>query len=96
MRACARQQKGLVDKVIAPGTAYAVTNEFIDSLRPRLNGIRAMIRTRRRVFAVTHAELMAITDDWVEAAFAVGEPNVAYVEQLVTYQDLLFPDSRQV
>ncbi|MDB5839092.1 MAG: enoyl-CoA hydratase, partial [Herminiimonas sp.] len=50
--------KGLVDAVFDAGEAYMTTRTFIDVIRPRLNGIRAMLRTRRRVMPTPRAELM--------------------------------------
>ena len=60
--------KGLVDQLFEPGEAYVATRTFIDTLRPKMNGIRAMLRARQRVLKISRAELMEITEDWVEAA----------------------------
>lgn len=80
-------EKGLVDRVFEPGEAYKATRTFIDGLRPKLNGIRAMLRTRRRVFPLTKAELLDITEDWAESAFLLQEKDLAYMERLILLQN---------
>jgi DSF synthase len=80
-------QAGLVDHVFEAGTAFATTRTFIDTLRPKLNGIKAMLRTRQRVFPLDRAELMEITDDWAESAFRIEEKDLAYMERLVMLQN---------
>lgn len=78
---------GLVDDVFDRGDAFLATRTFIDVMRPRLNGIRAMIRTRGRVVPTSHEELMAITEDWVNAAFQLEEKDLAYMDRLVMLQN---------
>lgn len=78
--------KGLVDHVFEPGEAFLATRTFIDVIRPKLNGTRAMIRARQRVLPLSRAELMDITEDWVHSAFSLEEKDLAYMERLVTLQ----------
>jgi DSF synthase len=80
-------EKGLVDHLFEPGNAYFDTREFIDRIRAKLNGIKGMLRARRRVLPVTEAELNDIAENWVDAAFQLGEKDLAYMEQLVALQD---------
>ena len=80
-------EKGLVDRLFAPGDAYMATRTFIDSLRPKLNGIHAMLRARRRVLPITKTELLDITEDWAESAFHLEEKDLAYMERLVLLQN---------
>lgn len=80
-------EKGLVDRVFEPGDAFMATRGFIDHLRPKLNGVRAMLRTRRRVHPITRSELLDITEDWSEAAFGLQEKDLAYMERLVLLQN---------
>lgn len=80
-------EKGLVDRLFEPGDAYKATRTFIDSLRPKLNGIHAMLRTRRRVLPITRSELLDITEDWAESAFRLTEKDLAYMERLVMLQN---------
>ncbi|HKM95585.1 MAG TPA: crotonase/enoyl-CoA hydratase family protein, partial [Buttiauxella sp.] len=42
-------QFGLVDELFEPGQGYLATRTFIDTLQPKLNGVRAMLRARQRV-----------------------------------------------
>lgn len=80
-------EKGLVDRVFEPGNGYIATRTFIDSMRPKLNGINAMLRTRRRVLPITKSELLDITEDWVESAFKLEEKDLAYMDRLVMLQN---------
>jgi len=67
--------------------AYVATRTFIDTIRPKLNGMRAMLRARQRVLQLTRSELMDITEDWVHSAFTIEEKDRAYIERLVMLQD---------
>ena len=78
---------GLVDRLFQPGDAYMATRTFIDTIRPKLNGMRAMLRARQRVLQLTRSELMDITEDWVHAAFTIEEKDRLYIERLVVLQD---------
>ena len=90
--------KGLVDTLFEPGEAYRATRTFIDVMRPKLNGMRAMLRARQRVLNLSRSELMDITEDWVEAAFSIDPKDRAYMERLVMAQNrrtAASPDSAQ-
>ena len=80
-------QQGLVDELFEPGQSYLSVRTFIDTLQPRLNGIRAMLRARQRVMQLPRSELMDITEDWVDAAFCLQPKDVAYMERLVQLQN---------
>ena len=56
-------------------------------MRPKLNGMRAMLRARQRVLQLTRSELMDITEDWVDAAFMIDPKDRAYMERLVMAQN---------
>ncbi len=79
--------KGLVDGVFDQGDAYKSTRTFIDVIRPKLNGIRAMLRARARVLPISRAELMEIAEDWAHAAFSLEEKDLVYMERLVMLQN---------
>ncbi|MDR3434687.1 MAG: crotonase/enoyl-CoA hydratase family protein [Rouxiella aceris] len=81
------ESRGLVDVLFQPGEAFNATRTFIDTLRPKLNGIRAMLRARQRVLQLSRSELMDITEDWVDAAFTIEEKDLAYMERLVMLQN---------
>ena len=80
-------QQGLVDELFEPGQSYLAVRTFIDTLQPRLNGIRAMLRARQRVMQLPRSELMDITEDWVDVAFCLQPKDVAYMERLVQLQN---------
>ncbi|HEI8868607.1 crotonase/enoyl-CoA hydratase family protein [Serratia sp. AKBS12] len=81
------ESRGLVDRLFQPGDGYLATRTFIDTIRPRLNGMRAMLRARQRVLQLTRSELMDITEDWVHAAFTIEPKDREYIERLVMLQD---------
>ncbi|MEJ4044366.1 crotonase/enoyl-CoA hydratase family protein [Erwinia sp. SLM-02] len=81
------ETRGLVDKLFQPDDAYRSTRTFIDTLRPKLNGVRAMLKARQRVLQLTRAELMDITEDWVDFAFSLEPKDIAYMERLVNLQN---------
>ena len=81
------EQHGLVDVLYEPGQSYVSVRTFIDTLRPKLNGVRAMMRARTRVLQLPRSELMDITEDWVDAAFCLEPKDIAYMERLVMLQN---------
>ena len=81
------ESRGLVDVLFQPGEAFNATRTFMDVLRPKLNGIRAMIRARQRVLQLSRSELMDITEDWVDAAFTLEENDLSYMERLIMLQN---------
>ena len=80
-------EKGLVDQLFEPGDAFLATRTFIDVIRPKLNGIRALIRARQRVLPLDRSELMDITEDWVRSTFTIETKDLAYMERLVMMQN---------
>ena len=80
-------ERGLVDQTFEAGDAFMATRTFIDGIRPKINGMRAMLRARQRVLPLTRAELMDITEDWVDAAFSLEEKDLAFMERLVILQN---------
>lgn len=81
------EQFGLVDVLFEPGQGYVSTRTFIDTLQPKLNGVRAMLRARQRVLRLPRSELMDITEDWVDAAFCLESKDITYMERLVMLQN---------
>ena len=81
------ETRGLVDRLFQPDEAYHSTRTFIGTLRPKLNGVRAMLKARQRVLQLTRAELMDITEDWVDFAFSLEPKDIAYMERLVNLQN---------
>lgn len=79
--------KGLVDISFEEGQGFMAVRTFIDTLQPRLNGVRAMLRARQRVLQLPRSELMDITEDWVDAAFCLQAKDIAYMERLVLLQN---------
>lgn len=80
-------ENSLVDGLFEPGDAAISTRTFIDVIRPMLNGTRAMLRARQRVLPLSKAELIDITEDWVNSAFKLEDKDVAFMERLVVLQN---------
>ena len=76
-----------MDVLFEPGQGFVATRTFIDTLQPKMNGVRAMLRARQRVLQLPRSELMDITEDWVDAAFCLQPKDVAYMQRLVMLQD---------
>ena len=89
------ETRGLVDRLFQQGEGYRATRTFIDTLRPKLNGVKAMLKARQRVLQLTRAELMDITEDWVDSAFTIEEKDIAYMERLVQLQNRLSSQLRK-
>ncbi len=80
-------EKGLVDGLFEPGDAFLATRTFIDTLKPKLNGVQAMLRARATRESDYPAELMDITEDWVRSASPSRKRNLAFMERLVMLQN---------
>ncbi|WP_075181881.1 crotonase/enoyl-CoA hydratase family protein [Pantoea sp. 1.19] len=81
------KERGLVDYLFEPGDAWLATRTLIDTLRPKLNGVRAMLKARQRVLQLSRSELMDITEDWVDFAFTLEKKDLAYMARLVALQN---------
>lgn len=81
------EQRGLTDRLFQPGEGYQATRTFIDTLKPKLNGVKAMLKARQRVLQLSRSELMDITEDWVDFAFTIDPKDLAYMERLVKLQN---------
>ena len=46
-----------------------------------------MLKARQRVLQLSRAELMDITEDWVDFAFTIEPKDIAYMERLVQLQN---------
>ncbi|AUX93592.1 crotonase/enoyl-CoA hydratase family protein [Mixta gaviniae] len=89
------ETRGLVDRLFQQGEGYRATRTFIDTLRPKLNGVKAMLKARQRVLQLSRAELMDITEDWVDFAFSIEEKDLAYMARLVQLQNRLSSQLRK-
>src|SRR3546814_12724538 len=65
--------KGLVDGLFEKDEAFISIRTFIDVIRPKLNGIRGLLRARQRVLPIDRSELMDINEDWARSAFLLEE-----------------------
>ncbi|WP_158258620.1 crotonase/enoyl-CoA hydratase family protein [Rhodopila globiformis] len=78
---------GAVDLLVESGCGEAAVRDLIAQKRRRHNAHVAFYRARRRVQAVTHAELQDVVDIWVEAALQLTEADVRKMERLAAAQE---------
>ena len=78
---------GAIDVLVETGCGEAAVRDLIAQKRRRHNGHVAFYRARRRVQAVTHAELQDVVDIWVDAALRLTEADLRKMERLVAAQD---------
>jgi DSF synthase len=78
---------GAIDMLVEPGCGEAAVRDLIAQKRRRHNAHVAFYRARRRVQAITHAELQDVVDIWVDAALRLTEADLRKMERLVAAQD---------
>lgn len=79
-------EMGVIDVLVKEGEGEAAVRNWIASNARRRNGIQATYRARKLVNPVTRAELDAITDVWVDAAFRLGNRDLKMMGRLVRAQ----------
>ena len=77
---------GLVDILAEDGEGVAATRRYILETERRGNARRAVQAMRDLVRPVTHQELIAITDVWVETALSLSEDDLRRMQRLVSAQ----------
>jgi DSF synthase len=78
---------GAIDVLVETGCGEAAVRDLIAQKRRRHNAHVAFYRARRRVQAITHAELQDVVDIWVDAALRLTEADLRKMERLVAAQD---------
>lgn len=79
---------GLVDCLAEPGEGEAVVRKVISERRTNLYGYRAYLRAKEHgPLRILRAELMQITQEWVDAACGLSSRDLKMMERLVRAQD---------
>jgi DSF synthase len=84
---------GVVDELAEDGAGLESTRRLIVQRQKRGNSARAFRAAKRHFQPVTHAELRAIVDVWVDAAFNLETRDLRMMARLVRAQDKLAPDT---
>jgi DSF synthase len=82
------EERGLVDVVFEKGQGVSAAHRLMDSISPKINGIRGMLRSRERTLPVSRDELLESVADWAESAFLIEEKDLQTMERLIKLQDL--------
>jgi DSF synthase len=79
-------QMGVVDILAKDGEGPLAVREWIAGNARRRNAVQAAYRAKRCVNPVTRAELDAITDVWVDAAFRLTDRDLKMMSRIVRAQ----------
>jgi DSF synthase len=80
---------GVVDELTETGTGLNVVQALIKTRRRKRNSYRAMALAKRQFQPVTHAEMKAVVDIWVDAALRLETRDLRMMARLVRAQDNL-------
>jgi DSF synthase len=78
---------GAIDEVVADGTGLDATREMIKTRRRRRNAYRAISQAKREFQPVSHAEMRAVVEIWVDAAIALESRDLRMMARLARAQD---------
>ena len=77
---------GLVDVIVPTGTGVDAVNDYVRQNSRRRNGLRAVFECRRHSAPISYAELMVITEVWVDAALRLQDKDLKMMGRLVRSQ----------
>lgn len=86
---------GVIDEITEDGTGLEVTRAMIKARQRKRNSYRAMSLAKRQFQPVTHAEMMAIVEIWVDAAMKLETRDLRMMGRLVRAQDKLAASSQE-
>ena len=78
---------GVVDVVVADGDGLAATRDLIAARRRKRNAYRAMSEAKREFQPVSHQEMRAVVEIWVDAALALESRDLRMMARLARAQD---------
>lgn len=85
---------GVVDELAAEGAGLEATRYLIKSRQRRRNSYRAMSQAKREFQPVSHSEMRAVVDIWVDAALNLETRDLRMMARLARAQDkiIALPD----
>lgn len=78
---------GVVDEVADDGAGLEATKYLVKSRQRRRNSFRAMSQAKREFQPVSHSEMRAIVEIWVDAALALENRDLRMMARLARAQD---------
>lgn len=78
---------GAIDEVVADGAGLDATRDMIKSRNRRRNAYRAISQAKREFQPVSHAEMRAVVEIWVDAAIALESRDLRMMARLARAQD---------
>ncbi len=79
-------RRGLVDMVVDDGEGDSAIDHVVRSVDPRLRGTLAALQARRLAAPITRESLLAIVEQWAEAAMTLTDRDLRLMERLVRAQ----------
>ncbi len=80
-------EMGLVDEIAEDGMGEEAVYDYIGRTQRSFHARRAICQARRLARPVSHQELIAITDMWVDTALALDRASLRKMERLAAAQD---------
>jgi DSF synthase len=82
-------EEGVVDELVEDGTGLESVNALVKLRQRRRNSYRAMSAAKREYKPVSHEEMRAIVNVWVDAAMRLETRDMRMMARLVRAQDKL-------
>lgn len=79
-------RRGLVDLVVEDGEGEAAIEHVVRAVHPRLRGTLAALQARSVAAPVTYDMLLAVVDQWTEAALTLTDRDLRLMERLARAQ----------
>ncbi|MDP3082258.1 MAG: enoyl-CoA hydratase-related protein, partial [Rubrivivax sp.] len=80
------RQRGLIDLVVSDGDGEAALDQVVRAVDPRLRGTLAALEARRLAAPIEYASLLAIVDQWADAALKLTDRDLRLMERLARAQ----------
>jgi len=87
------RELGVVDEVASDGAGLEAVRYLIKSRQRRRNTFRAMSQAKREFQPVSHAEMRAVVEIWVDAALALESRDLRMMARLARAQDRMVPSA---
>lgn len=79
-------RRHLVDVVVDDGDGEAAIEAVLNTVHPRLRGTLAALEARRAAAPITRETLLAVVDQWTEAALGLTDRDLRLMERLARAQ----------
>ena len=86
---------GLIDVLVEDGEGESAVYNWISGNKKLSNGYRAIQKAKARFNPVTYAELLDITNIWLDAALTLSERDFKVMERFIRSQERLYVTAEQ-